>query len=337
MKAVVQERYGSPDEVLQLREIDKPVPKDDEVLVGVRAASMHPDIWHAVTGLPYILRIMGMGLRKPKVRIPGTDLAGHVESLGKNVTRFKVGDEVFGESSLRLFGFGDTYAEYATVPQDALALKPRNVSFEQAAVVPTSGSVALLSLGLAGTLNADKHVLINGAGGCVGSIAIQIAKAKGARVTGIDCTEKLAMMRLLGADHVIDYRKENFLVRSELYDFILDVATTLSFVDCKRVLTPTGLYWATGHGNYGVGAGGKLFGHGMLPFGMFARIPFDKQLPKINLKPPSKQDTFTALQALLESGKLAPIIAKTFPLSEVPTAIRCLQEGRTPGRIIITP
>jgi NADPH:quinone reductase-like Zn-dependent oxidoreductase len=337
VKALVQDEYGEPDKVLSVREIDKPVCGDDDVLVRIRAASLHPDIWHAVTGLPYMLRMMGMGLRKPRVKTPGTDLAGVVESVGKNVARFKSGDEVFGESSTRLFGYGGSYAEYAAVPEDALVLKPGNVSCEQAGAIATSGSVAMQSLGLAGTLNADKHVLINGAGGCVGGIAIQVAKSMGAHVTGVDCAEKLSLIRELGADLAIDYKHEDFLDRSERYDFILDVATTLSFVECKRVIKPTGLYWATGHGNYSVGAGGKLFGHGMLPIGMVARIPFDKQLPKLNFKAPNKQHALVALQALLQSGKLAPIIARTFSLSKVPAAIQLLKEGRTPGRIVITP
>jgi NADPH:quinone reductase-like Zn-dependent oxidoreductase len=202
MKAVVQDEYGSAD-VLTLREIDRPVVGDDDVLVRVRAASMHPDVWHVVTGLPYVMRLMGNGVRKPKKKVPGSDLAGEVAAVGRNVTRFKIGDEVFGESSKFGWHNGGAFAEYAAVPQDLLALKPGNVTFEQAAAVPTSGYIALYSLASAGPLSG-RSVLINGAGGCMGSLAIQIAKADGARVTAVDRAEKLPMMLSLGADRVID-------------------------------------------------------------------------------------------------------------------------------------
>lgn len=335
MKAIVQDRYGSPGDVLKLREIDRPVVGDDQVLVRIRAASMHPDVWHDVTGLPYVTRL-GNGLRGPKQPIPGSDLAGQVESIGRNVTRFKPGDEVFGWSTMQLFGYGGTYAEYAAVPHDALALKPPNVTFEQAGAVPTAGYFAVACLRLAGELKG-RHVLLNGAGGCLGSIAIQIAKAEGARVTGVDCAVKLAMIRSLGADDVIDYAREDFLQRSERYDFVLDITSTRKFKDCKRVLTPTGLFFHSGHGRYCQSGRilGSLFPHdGGFVAGVLFRHP---HLPKSIFKFPSKPDAMAVLKALLESGKLAPVVARTFPLSEVPAAIRCLQEGRTPGRIVITP
>ena len=334
MKAVVQDRYGPPDDVLKLREIDIPAIGDDQVLVRVRATSVHPDVWHDVTGLPYLMRL-GNGLRRPKERIQGSDLAGQVESIGKNVTRFQAGDEVFGWSSTQLFGHGGTFAEYAAVSQDVLALKPPNVTFEQAAAVPTSGYFAVVCLRLGGELKG-RHVLLNGAGGCLGSIAIQMAKAEGARVTGVDCAEKLAMIRALGADDVIDYAREDFLQRSERYDFVLDITSTRKFKDCKRVLTPTGLFWHSGHGQYGESGRilGSTFPHDA---SFFVGFLFDRHVPRFRFKFPSKQDTMAVLKGLLESGKLAPIIGRTFPLSEVPAAIRCLKEGRTPGRIMITP
>ncbi len=203
------------------------MPKDDEVLVRVRAASMHPDVWHVIVGYPFVLRLMGNGVRKPKRRIPGTDLSGVVESVGRNVTRFKAGDEVFGESAG--FGWlnGGAYAEFVAVSQDWLALKPKNVTFEQAAAVPTAGTIALGNLGGA-RRPARRNVLINGAGGCMGPIAVQIAKADGAHVTAVDCAEKLPMLRSLGADQVIDYRKEDYLRNGERYDFILDVVSIRS-------------------------------------------------------------------------------------------------------------
>ncbi len=338
MKAVIHERYGSPSEVLTLRDVPKPAIKDDEVLVRVRAASMHPDVWHVVAGFPYVLRLMGNGVRKPKKMVPGTDLAGHVESVGKSVTRFKVGDEVFGESVK--FGWlnGGTYAEYAAVPQTLLALKPTNVSFEQAAAVPTAGYIALTNLGAAGNL-AGQNVLINGAGGCMGPLALQIAKANGARVTAVDCAEKLPMLRSLGADHVIDYATEDVLRSGERFDFILDVFSNLWFDVCAPVLTPTGVYQPIGHANYGKATGrmgGRIVGSLPLFVGLLLRGLLNPKRRK-NLKMLSKPEAMATFRGLLESGTLTPVIARTFPLGETATAMRLMQEGRTVGRLIITP
>src|SRR5215212_6374833 len=205
MKAIVQEKYGSPYDVLNLKDVDKPMLKDDEVLVRVHAASIHPDVWHVVRGLPYVLRLMGAGLLRPKNSVPGTDVAGHVESVGKNVSQFEQGDEVFGET---IKGYqwtnGEAYAEYVSVPEDQLALKPANITFEQAAAVPTSGLITLQNLPNDELLQQGQSVLVNGAGGGVGALAVQIAKAYGAIVTGVDGTTKLDMVRSLGAEHVID-------------------------------------------------------------------------------------------------------------------------------------
>jgi NADPH:quinone reductase-like Zn-dependent oxidoreductase len=210
MKAIVQDRYGPPD-VLELRDIDKPVVNDGEVLIRVHAASVHPDVWHVLRGLPYVLRIMGAGLLRPKNSIPGTDVAGHVESVGKEVALFQPGDEVFGESVRgHQWHNGGAYAEYVSVPENALALKPANITFEQAAAVPTSGLIALQGLHEYGQVHAGQKVLINGAAGGVGTIAVQLAKAYGAEVTGVDSARKLEMIRSLGADRVIDYAREDF-------------------------------------------------------------------------------------------------------------------------------
>src|SRR5918997_4459115 len=237
MKAIIQEKYGSPVDVLELREIDKPVIKDDEVLVRVQAASVHPDIWHVVRGLPYVLRLMGAGLLKPKKRIPGTDVAGRVESVGKNVTHFQAGDEVFGET---IKGYqwtnGGAYAEYVSVPENQLALKPANFTFEQAAAVPTSGLIALQNLPNEGRPQPGQSVLVNGAGGGVGTLAVQIAKAYGADVTGVDNTKKLEMVRSLGADHVIDYTKEDFTQSGERYNLIFDIPGNRPFSECRGAL-----------------------------------------------------------------------------------------------------
>jgi NADPH:quinone reductase-like Zn-dependent oxidoreductase len=207
MKAIVQERYGSP-EVLELREIDRPHVEDDEVLVRVRAASVHADVWHAVNGVPYVLRVMGSGLRAPKHRVPGTDLAGQVESVGRNVTRFRPGDEVFGQTlTANLWRNGGAYAEYATAPDARLELKPANLTFEQAGAVPTSGSLAVQAVRDEGRLQRGQGVLINGAGGAVGTFAVQLAKAYGADVTGVDAPGKVDMLRSIGADRVSTTRR----------------------------------------------------------------------------------------------------------------------------------
>jgi NADPH:quinone reductase-like Zn-dependent oxidoreductase len=336
MKAIVQDRYGRPEEVLQLRKIEMPVPGDDEVRVRVKASCVHPDVWHVVTGRPYVLRLMGSGLRKPKNPVPGTDVAGIVESVGENVTQFHPGDEVFGETHAGIqWVNGGAFAEYVTVPQDVLAHKPANITFEQAATVPTSGYIALNNLRRAGRLQAGQHVLINGAGGGVGMLAVQIAKAYGAQVTGIDKGAKLDMIRALGADNVLDYTREDFSRRGERYDLILDVASNLSLADCKRALTPTGIYVVIGHDHFGKGRGRVL---GSLPqmFKLLALSKFVTYLPPPDFTIPGKKETMAELKKLIEAGKLTPVIAKSFPLDEAVEAMRCLQEGAARGRIVLT-
>jgi NADPH:quinone reductase-like Zn-dependent oxidoreductase len=336
MKAIVQRKYGSAD-ALELEEVEIPVAQDDEVLVRVRAASVHPDVWHVMSGRPYALRLMGAGLLRPKNRIPGTDLAGIVESVGKNVAEFKPGDEVFGES---LSGYqwtnGGTFAEYASVKQERLALKPDNITFEQAAAVPTSGLIALNNLREAGGVRAGQKVLINGAAGGVGAIALQLAKAYGANVTGVDHTKKLDIVRSLGADHVIDYTQEDFTQGSERYDLIFDIPGNHSFSACRRALSPEGTYVLIGHENFGE-SGHRVLG--LLPyfFKLMALSLFVSQLPKANFSMPSKKESMAVLKEFLEAGKLTPIIDRTFPLSEVPEAMRYLIDGQPRGRVIITP
>lgn len=336
MQAIVQDEYGSPDEVLRLRDIDRPVAGDHHVLVRVRAASVHPDVWHVVTGRPYVLRLLGVGLRRPKSPVPGTDLAGHVDAVGKHVTRFQPGDEVFGESHLEIqWRNGGAFAEYASVPEDALAMKPAGISFEQAAAVPTSGFIALHNLKTEGRIQAGQNVVINGAGGGVGTIAVQLAKAFGARVTGVDSAEKLELVRSLGADQVIDYTREDFTARDERYDLILDVASNLSLSSCKRALTPKGVYVLIGHDHFG-SVGSRTFGS--LPH--FLKIQllslFVRQLPRLSTSLPSKKDTMATLKGLLETGQLTPAVDRTFPLDRVPEAMRYLQAGRARGKVVIT-
>jgi NADPH:quinone reductase-like Zn-dependent oxidoreductase len=277
-------------------------------------------------------------VRRPKFRVPGTDLAGVVESVGKAVTRFKAGDAVFGESTAFAWKNGGAYAEYASVRQDFLALKPGNVTFEQAASIPTSGYIGLTNLRASGSL-AGRNVLINGAGGCLGTLAIQIAKAEGAHVTAVDCAEKLAMMRTLGADRVIDYEQEDVLRGGERYDFILDVASNLWFDVCAPILTPTGMYQPIGHAHFGKAKGrmgGRVVGSMPVFVGLLLRALADPEKRR-NFKMLSKAEAMATFSALIESGQLAPIVGRTFPLTEVPAAMKCLEDTRFPGRILITP
>ncbi|MDH3254186.1 MAG: NAD(P)-dependent alcohol dehydrogenase [Acidobacteriota bacterium] len=337
MRAIVQEKYGPPEEVLQLREIGTPVVGDDEVLVRVRATSVHPDVWHVVTGRPYVLRLMGAGVSRPRNPVPGTDAAGIVESVGKGVTRFEPGDEVFGETHTKLqWRNGGAFAEFVSVPEETLALKPHGITFEQAAAVPTSGFIAVLNLESGTQIQPGQSVLINGAGGGVGSIAVQIAKAHGARVTGVDSTDKIEMVRSLGADHVIDYTREDFTQGSERYDFILDVASNLSLAASKRALTPKGVYVLIGHDHFGAGVG-RVFGGLPRFLKLIALSPFVSQLPEISFSMPSKGEVMAVLKELLEAGKLTPVVDRTYPLEDVTDAMRRLVEGRACGRIIITP
>jgi len=336
VKAIVQNKYGSLD-VLELREVDKPVVEEDEVLVRVRAASVHPDVWHVVSGRPYVLRLMGAGFLRPKNPIPGTDMAGVVEAVGRNVTQFQPGDEVFGETigSMQWIN-GGAFAEYVTVAEECLALKPANVTFEQAASVPTSGYIALLNLGEVRKLGPGQEVLVNGAGGGVGALALQLAKAYGARVTGVDSTKKLDLLRELGADEVIDYTRENFTQGGVRYDLIFDIPGNYPFSDCKRALTPEGKYILIGHEKFG-DSGKRVLG--LIPhfFKLMFLSLFIKQLPKPNFSMPSKKDTMAVFREFLEAGQITPVIDRTYPLSEASEAIRYLMEGEPRGRVVITP
>jgi NADPH:quinone reductase-like Zn-dependent oxidoreductase len=335
MKAIVQEKYGSPDD-LELREVDKPAVGDDEVLVRVRAASVHPDVWHFVSGRPYVLRLMGAGLSRPKNPIPGTDMAGIVESVGESVAQFRQGDEVFGETTVAHgWTTGGAYAEYVSVRHDQLALKPDNITFEQAASVPTSGFIALLNLRGASHGLRGKKVLVNGAGGGVGALALQLAKAYGSHVTAVDSTSKLSMLRSLGADQVIDYTQENFTRRGDRYDLIFDVPGNHPFSACKRVLEPDGRYVLIGHEGFGA-SGTRLFG--IFPY--FIKLMFlsrfVKQLRGPGLPFPTRKEAIAVLRELLEAGKITPIIDSTYPLSEAREALRHMIEDEPRGKVILT-
>jgi len=335
MKAIVQEKYGSPDD-LELREVDKPPVGDDEVLVRVRAASVHPDVWHLLSGRPYILRLMGAGLFKPKNPIPGTDMAGVVESVGRSVTKFRQGDEVFGETTVAHgWNSGGAYAEYASVRHDQLALKPDNITFEQAASVPTSGLIALQNLRGASQALPGKKVLVNGAGGGVGALALQLAKAYGAHVTAVDSTSKLTMLRSLGADQVMDYTRHDFTRRGIRYHLIFDVPGNHSFSACKRALEPDGRYVLIGHEGFGA-SGTRVLG--ILPhfFKLMFLSRFVKQLRGPGIPLPTKQDTIAVLRELLEAGKITPVIDSTYPLGEAREALRHMIEDELLGKVIIT-
>jgi NADPH:quinone reductase-like Zn-dependent oxidoreductase len=335
MLAIVQDRYGPPD-VLVLRDVPRPPVRERHVLVRVRAASVHPDVWHVLRGRPYVLRVMGAGVRRPRNPVPGTDVSGRVELAGPGVTRFRPGDEVFGET---IKGYqwhnGGAFAEYAAIHEDALALKPANVTFEQAAAVPTSGLIALHNLHEQGRLRPGQKLLVNGAGGGVGSLAVQIAKADGAEVTAVDTGAKLDMLRSLGADRVIDCTRDDFTRGGTRYDFILDIPGNRPFADCRRALTADGTYVLVGHDGYGR-TGGRIFGS----LGQFARLmlrtPFVPQLHRPTFSLPSKRDSMAELKALMDAGKLTPFIDRTYPLGEVPDAIRYLASGEARGKVVVT-
>jgi NADPH:quinone reductase-like Zn-dependent oxidoreductase len=321
LKAITYHRYGSPD-VLELEEVDEPVVKEDEVLVRIRAASVNPRDWHFMRGLPYIMR--PIGLRIPKDGGFGSDVAGQVEAVGKTVTRFRPGDEVFAHV------LKGGFAEYACVPEDSLGLQPANLTFEQAAAVPLAALTALQGLRDHGRVQPGQNVLIIGASGGVGTFAVQIAKSFGADVTGVCSTRNVDMVRSIGADHVIDYTQEDFTRSGQKYDLILQLAGTRSASDCRRALSSKGtLLLSSGE------SGGRWIG------------PMDRIIKAVVLSPfvsqrlgpfeakPSKED-LQVLKELIEAGKVSPVIDRTYPLSETPEAIRYLEEGHARGKVVIT-
>src|SRR5437762_7933131 len=325
MKAIVYCDYGLAN--LKLEEIEKPVPNDDQILVRVRAASVNPYDWHFVEGTPKIMRMMGVGLRKPKDTRLGVDFAGTVEAVGKNVTQFKPGDEVFG-------GRGGAFAEYVCPRATrAVAPKPANVTFEQAASVPIAGITALQALRDKGKVEPGQKVLINGASGGVGTFAVQIAKSYGADVTGVCSTRNIELVQSLGADHVIDYTKEDFTKGDQKYDVILDNVANHSLSECRRVLTPNGIYVLIGGGS--ANEQGFLGGLGKaLNAALYSR--FVKQKMGMMMAQPSTQD-LTLLAEMVQSGTLKTVIDRTYKsLSEVSDAIRYLEEGHARGKVIIT-
>jgi NADPH:quinone reductase-like Zn-dependent oxidoreductase len=318
MKAIVYKEYGPPD-VLQLKEVEKPAPKEDEVLVKVHAASINYSDWHILRG-DLLLRLMGNGLLKPKHKILGDDIAGRVEAVGVNVKQFQPGDEVFGISN-----FG-AFAEYVSVHENALALKPASMTFEEAAAVPVAGITALQGLRDHGQIQPGQKVLINGASGGVGTFAVQIAKSFGAEVTGVCSTRKLDMLRSIGADVVIDYTKEDSTQNGPRYDLIFAVGGYRSIFDYKLALSPEGIYVCAG------GSSAQYF-QGLL-LGPLISMVGRKKLGSMYANPNQKDYVF--LIELLEAGKVVPVIDRRYPLSEVPEALRYYGEGHTRGKVVIT-
>ena len=320
MKAIVRFRYGTPG-VLELQEIEKPVVKDDHVLVRAHAASLNLGDWHVMRGRPYIVRLMGLRLRTPKERILGGDLAGRVEAVGKSVTEFRPGNDVFG-MSIR------TLAEYAAVRDIGLVRKPANVTFEQAAAVPVAAITALQGLRDVGAIQRGQEVLINGASGGVGTFAVQIAKVFEANVTGVCSTRNVDLVRSIGADRVIDYTREDFTRNGQRYDLIFDLAGNHSLSEYKRALKARGALVLAGQ------TGRKE--HSVLPL-LKARLlaPFVRYRLRSFLASRKKEDLNT-LKGLLESGKIKPVIDRTYPLREVPEAMRYIGTLHARGKVVIT-
>ena len=322
MKAVVQREYGSP-EVLEFTDIDKPVVKDDEVLVRVHAAAVNPPDWAGVHGVPYIVRL-AFGLRRPKLGVRGTDMAGIVEAVGKNATRLRVGDEVFGR------GVG-TFAEYAVAPEEHLVPKPATITFEQAAAVPMSGLTALQALRDAGGIQPGQKVLIVGAGGGIGTFAVQIAKSFGAEVTGVCSTAKLDLVRSIGADHVIDYTQEDFTQGEKRYDLVFDNVLRHSLSNLLRALSRNGTL---------VPNGGQFYKRWFASTGvLLIKAPllslFVPQRIRVCTEHPGQHDLLV-LKELMESGKLTPMVGRTYPLNRTREAISYFGEGHAEGKVVVT-
>ena len=323
MKAIVQDRYGPPD-VLELRDVEAPAVGDNEVLVRVQAAAVNALDWHYMRGDPYVAR-PSMGLRRPKTRIRGRDFAGRVEAVGDGVDRFRPGDEVFGEAD-------GAFAEYVSAGDDAVDTKPANLTFEQAAAVPLAGNTALMGLRDVARVRPGQRVLINGASGGVGTFAVQIAKSLGAEVTGVCSAGNADLVRSIGADHVIDYASQDFSRSGQRYDVVLDLVGNRSLADCRRALTPEGTLVLSGGG---VSEGGSLVGPmALFVKGMLLSRFVRHRLLQFTAKP--SRANLAALRELIESGAVAPVVDRTYQLSEVPEAIRYLEVEHARAKVVIT-
>ncbi len=320
MKAIVRTKYGSPD-VLELKEIDKPIPKDDEVLVKVHAASVNDWDWGLLRGNTLIIRLL-FGLLKPKVKILGVDIAGQVEAVGRKVNKFQRGDEVFGDMSECDFG---GFAEYVCARENALASKPASMTFNEAGAIPHAAMLAVQGIRDKGQIQPEQKLLINGAGGGVGTFAVQIAKLFGVEVTGVDSSGKLDMLRSIGFDHVIDYTKEDFTKSGQRYDLILDVKTNRSIFNYAHALNPNGVYVTVG------GSMARIFQ--ALLLGPLISMISKKHIRILALKP---NKDLAYISELFEAGKIKPVIDGPYKLSEVPEALRHFGKGHHTGKIIIT-
>ena len=324
MKSIVQDAYGTaPEEVLRLAEIARPTIGDDLILVRVAAAGVDRGTWHVMTGLPYAIRFAGFGVRTPKAPNPGRALAGTVESVGKDVTEFKPGDEVYGSCD-------GSFAEYARAAASKLALKPANLTFEQAAAVPISAPTALQAIRDKAKVQPGQHVLIIGASGGVGTYAVQIAKALGADVTGVCSTAKIDLVRSLGADHVIDYTREDFATGENFYDAIIDIGGNRSLTHLRRALAPRGTLVIVGGET-----GGRWLGGFDRSLRAVVLSAFVSQTLAMLASSENSED-LRAVRDLIESGKVTPVIDRAYSLSEAPAAIRYVSEGRAKGKVVIT-
>jgi NADPH:quinone reductase-like Zn-dependent oxidoreductase len=322
VKAVVQDRYGEAD-VLALRDVEAPVPGDADVLIRVRAAGVDPGTWHLMTGRPYLVRVMGFGLRAPRVKIRGRDVAGTVRTVGKDVRQFKPGDDVYGTVE-------GSFAELACAAAARFALKPGNLSFEQAAAVPISGMTALVAVRDRGRVRPGQHVLVVGAGGGVGSFAVQLAKAMGAHVTGVCSSSKAELVRSIGADDVIDYTREDFTDGRRQFDLIIDTAGRRPLARLRRALAADGVLVIVG----GEG-GGRWLGGFQRQLGAPFRSMRRKQ-KLIGLMYRETQDLLLALTELIETGKVTPVIDRTYPLGQAADAISYLKQGHAAGKVVLT-
>ena len=320
MRAVVGRSYGSPD-LLAVETVDRPAVGDGEVLVRVRAAGLDQGVWHTVTGLPYGIRAAGFGLRAPKNPVPGLDVAGTVAAVGRVVTRFQIGDAVFGTGT-------GSYAEYATAPESSLAAKPQNVTFEEAAATPSSATAALQALRDVGHVQGGQRVLVIGAGGGVGTFAVQLAAASGATVTGVCSTSKVDLVRSIGAHDVIDYTREDIADRPYRYDVVIDTGGDRSVAQLRAALTPTGTLVIVG----GEG-GGQVLGLSR-QLQAITLSPFVRQRLGVVFSSPCRTD-LELLAAMLADGRVVPVVDRTFTLDEVPEAIRHLRAGRARGKVVI--
>lgn len=320
MKAIVYTTYGSPD-VLELQEVEKPTPKENELLIKVMAASVNPLDWHKMRADPFLVRL-SEGLLKPKDNRLGADLAGRVEAVGRNVKTFQVGDEVFGEISV------GSFAEYVCTTEDKLVLKPTNISFEETAAVPVAALTAIQSLRAKGEIQPGQKVLVNGASGGVGSFTVQLAKAFGAEVTGVCSAKNFDLVRSLGADHVVDYSKEDFTKTGQSYDFIIDNVGNRTILDMKRALTPTGKCVIVGFTSM------RLLFQAIL-LGLLISKKKGQSLGLMSVAQMNTAD-LGYIKTLIEAGKVKPAIDRRYPLNEVPDAIRYLETGRARGKVVIT-